>query len=199
MEQNFKSEVVIFNDSDISLEVNISPTEETVWLSLNDVSELFEKNKSTISRHINNIFNEGELDKSSTVAKNATVQIEGNREIIRDIDYYNLDVVISVGYRVKSKRATRFRKWATSVLKDYAIKGYAINNNKIDYNTQLKLLKLLERTTNQLESLEILAVLENYTLALQLLDDYDHQIIQKPKGKLTTYRLDYQECIEIVN
>lgn len=98
-----ENKVIIFNDDSLSVEVNVSPEEDTVWLSLNDISELFDKNKSTISRHINNIFNEGELDKSSTVAKNATVQMEGNREIIREIDFYNLDVVISVGYRVKSK------------------------------------------------------------------------------------------------
>lgn len=113
--------------------------------------------------------------------------------------YYNSDVIISVGYRVKSKRGIQFRKWATSVLKDYAIKGYAININKIDYNTQLKLIKLLERTTNQLESSEILAVLENYTLALQLLDDYDHHSIKKPKGSESTYRLTYDECIILID
>lgn len=195
MEQNFKSEVVIFIDENLSLEVNITPDSDTVWLTQDQISLLFETARSSISYHISNIFKEGELDRDTSVE----IFDRSKRKASRPPMYYNLDVIISVGYRVKSKRGIQFRKWATSVLKDYAVKGYAINNNKIDYNTQLKLLKLLERTTNQLESLEILAVLENYTLALQLLDDYDHQIIQKPKGKLTTYRLDYQECIEIVN
>lgn len=189
-----ENKVIIFNDDSLSVEVNVSPEKDTVWLSLNDISELFDKNKSTISRHINNIFNEGELDKSSTVAKNATVQMEGNREIIREIDFYNLDVVISVGYRVKSKRATKFRKWATSVLKEYAIKGYVLNETKINYEKQLQLIKILERTDNQIESKEILNILEQYTLGLQLLDDYDHQRIAKPKGVSSTYLLKYDEC-----
>jgi len=114
LKNNNKNEVVIFSDYDLSLEVNVSPSEDTIWLSLNQISGLFEKDKSTISRHIGNIYTEGELDIESTVAKNATVQTEGERKILRDIDYYNLDVVLSVGYRVKSKRATLFRKWATN-------------------------------------------------------------------------------------
>lgn len=108
-------------------------------------------------------------------------------------------MIISVGYRVKSSRATRFRKWATSVLKDYAIKGYAININKVNYDKQLQLLKLLERTTDQIEAKEILDILEGYTLGLQLFDDYDHQRIRKPKGNSSTYVLEYNECINLVN
>lgn len=108
-----ENKIVLFSDNDIALEVNISPDEDTVWLSLDQISELFQKNKSTISRHIKNIFQEEELDENSTVANFATVQTEGNRQIKRNIAYYNLDVIISVGYRVKSPRGVVFRKWAT--------------------------------------------------------------------------------------
>ncbi len=195
MEQNFTNEVVIFNDDNLSLEVNITPDSDTVWLTQDQISDLFETARSSVSYHISNIFKEGELDRDTSVE----IFDRSKRKASRPPMYYNLDVIISVGYRVKSKRGIQFRKWATSVLKDYAIKGYAINKNKIDNNTQLKLIKLLERTTNQLESSEILAVLENYTLALQLLDDYDHQRINKPKGSESTYRLTYDECMILID
>jgi Virulence protein len=112
--------------------------------------------------------------------------------------YYNLDVIISVGYRVKSKRGIAFRKWATQILKEYAVKGYAINQSKIDYDKYMKVLKLLENTTTQLEATEILNILEQYTLGLQLLDDYDHQRISKPKGENSIYQLTYEDCLVLI-
>jgi hypothetical protein len=124
-----KSNMVIYNDGE--LELNVSVENETVWLSQSQLCELFGRDKSVVSRHIRNIFSDGELEKSSTVAKNATVQFEGGREILREIEYYNLDVIISVGYRVKSQKGVRFRQWATSVLKSYITNGYAINSEKI--------------------------------------------------------------------
>ena len=124
-----KSDMVIYNDGE--LELNVSVENETVWLSQSQLCELFGRDKSVVSRHIRNIFSDGELEKSSTVAKNATVQFEGGREILREIEYYNLDVIISVGYRVKSQKGVRFRQWATSVLKSYITNGYAINSEKI--------------------------------------------------------------------
>lgn len=206
MEQIDNNEVIVFNDKDLTLEVNVSPKEDTVWLSLNQISDLFEKNKSTVSRHINNIINEREIDDISSVAKNATELIDkfdprtGKiRKTPVIVTYYNLDMIISVGYRVKSARATRFRKWATSVLKDYAMKGYVINELKINHDKYLQLLNILNRTSHQIESKEILDILEQYTLGLQLLDDYDHQRIQKPKGVHSTYRLEYNECIRLIN
>lgn len=108
-------------------------------------------------------------------------------------------MIISVGYRVKSSRATKFRKWATSLLKDYAIKGYAINQNKVSYEKYLQLINVLERTSDLIESKEILNILEHYTLSLQLLDDYDHQRIEKPKGNDSTYKLQYDECVDVVD
>lgn len=119
------NEIVIFKDNELELNVSLSTEENTVWLSLDAMSKLFDKNKSTISRHIKNIFDEGELDGQVTVANFATVQVEKEREVKRNITYYNLDVIISVGYRVKSKRGIIFRQWANKVLKQYLLQGYA--------------------------------------------------------------------------
>lgn len=119
---------IILYQSENSTQLEVRIEDETVWLSLNQMSDLFERDKSVISRHIRNVFEEGELDSLSTVAKNATVQNEGGKEVLRQIDFYNLDVIISVGYRVKSKRGTQFRIWANSILKEYLMKGYVLNH-----------------------------------------------------------------------
>ena len=111
------------------MEVNLK--DETLWLSLDQIAELFQRNKSTISRHIKNIFEEGELNPKTTVAKFATVQKEGDRKVERNIDYYNLDMIISVGYRVNSLQDTHFRIWATQVLKEYMIKGFAMDDDRL--------------------------------------------------------------------
>ena len=123
-------EVIKFENGNVELEVNVSPEEETVWLSLNGMCLLFDRDKSVISRHIKNIFMEGELEEKQTVAKNATVQNEGGKTVTRTIEYFNLDVIISVGYRVKSKNGIIFRKWANSVLKEYLLKGYSLNKDR---------------------------------------------------------------------
>lgn len=123
------SNLVVYNDGELELKVSVE--KDSVWLSQNQLCELFDRDKSVISRHIRNIFIEKELEQFSTIAKNATVQIEGNREILREIEYYNLDIVISVGYRVKSQKGVRFRQWATTILKSYIQNGYVINGEKI--------------------------------------------------------------------
>ena len=127
-----RSEIVIFETEDQQVKLEVNLENETVWLNRNQMSELFDRDVKTIGKHINNALKE-ELsgDNSSTVAKFATVQIEGGREVERNIEYYNLDVIISVGYRVKSKRGVEFRRWANSVLKQYILKGYAVNNHRI--------------------------------------------------------------------
>lgn len=127
-----KTSLVAFRDGAFELDVAVSATDNTVWLTLDQVSLLFEKDKSTVSRHIKNIFSEHELEKEATVAKYATVQLEGSRSVERLIEYYNLDVIISVGYRVKSKRGIAFRKWATTVLNDYLLRGYAENKRSLE-------------------------------------------------------------------
>ena len=127
-----KTSLAAFRDGAFELDVAVSATDNTVWLTLDQVSLLFEKDKSTVSRHIKNIFSEHELEKEATVAKYATVQLEGSRSVERLIEYYNLDVIISVGYRVKSKRGIAFRKWATTVLNDYLLRGYAENKRRLE-------------------------------------------------------------------
>ena len=150
-------EIVKFDNGDFELDVNVSPREDTVWLSLKELCTLYGRDKSVISRHINNIFKEKELDRGSTVAKNAHVQFEGNRKIKREIEFFNLDVIISLGYRVHSKNGVIFRKWANRILKDYLIKGFVINPKKVeitidDWNALNNRLSYLETKTNQIEN-----------------------------------------------
>ena len=151
---NIKTELVIFEsqNSDIKLKVNVD--NETVWLSQNQMTQLFDTTKQNISLHLNNIFKEGELDKNSSVKEYLTVQKEGERQVSRNTKYYNLDVIISVGYRVKSQRGVEFRKWANKVLKEYIVKGYAVNNNRL--NQLDKIVEIMQRTDNLLESKQIL-------------------------------------------
>ena len=170
---------------------------ETVWLSLDQIAALFQRDKSTISRHIRNLYAEQELDKASTVANFATVQQEGARQVERYIDYYNLDVIISVGYRVKSQRGVEFRKWANSVLKEYILKGYAINDARLKQLN--KVVQLLKRTQDSLDSKQVLTVVENYSKALDLLDAYDHQNMQRPTGDQAVYVLSYEECRQVID
>jgi Virulence protein len=126
MSENDNNQLVLFNSSDGMISLPVAVKNDSVWLTLDQISELFDRDKSTVSRHIHNVYRENELDTSSTVAKIATVQLEGTRKIERTLEYYNLDVIISVGYRVKSQRGVEFRRWANSVLKQYILQGYAV-------------------------------------------------------------------------
>lgn len=191
------NEIVIFETEDKSISLPVTIENETVWLSLNQICSLFGRDKSVISRHINNVFKEGELDQSATVANFATVQEEGTREISRNIAYYNLDVIISVGYRVKSKRGVEFRRWANSVLKQYIMQGYAVNNNRIKQLGEM--IRIMKRTEESLDSKQVLSVIEKYNAALDLLDSYDHQTMTRPKGNAATYILTYEECMSVIN
>ena len=190
-----KNEIVLFEteDNDIKLEVPVN--EETVWLNRQQMAELFDRDIKTIGKHINNALHE-ELD-FSTVAKFATVQNEGGRKVTREIEYYNLDVIISVGYRVKSKRGIEFRRWANSVLKQYILQGYAVNDKRI---AQLgEVIKIMKRTENTLDGRQVLTVIEKYSAALELLDSYDHQSMNRPKGNDATYVLTYEECMDVIS
>jgi prophage maintenance system killer protein len=204
-----KGEIVIYKASDGTTQLDVKLEEETVWLNLNQISLLLQKDKSVISRHINNVFKEGELDKIPTVAKFATVQKEGNRAINREIEFYNLDVIISVGYRVKSKRGTQFRIWANSVLKDYLVEGYVLNEKRLKEQTDKikELEKTLEIFSNVAEHYQlnrdefsgILKVVSDYTRALDLLDDYDHQRLKIERtSKDELFRIDYDSAKKIV-
>lgn len=196
-----RNEIILFENQGVKLEVNLK--DETVWLSLEQMTELFSRDKSVISRHINNIYKEKELDRSATVAKFATVKNESGRTVTRNIDYYNLDVIISVGYRVKSKEGTKFRQWANKILKDYMLKGYAVNQKRLEYlEKTIKLIDIANRIDERLEgndAKEILKVIGEYSKALDLLDDYDHRTLKKIQGNVDTRKIEYQECINIIN
>ena len=190
------NEIVIFETEDKQVKLPVAVDNETVWLNRNQISELFDRDVKTIGKHINNALKEELYVDNSTVAKFATVQIEGEREVERNIEYYSLDVIISVGYRVKSKRGVEFRRWANSVLKQYILKGYAVNDNRI---RQLgEVIRIMKRTENELDSKQVLSVIEKYSNALDLLDSYDHQNMTRPKGNEATYVLQYEECMEVI-
>ena len=188
------NEIILFENQGVKLEVNLK--NETVWLNLEQMTELFNRDKSVLSRHINNIYKEGELDRNSTVAKFATVQNESGRTVTRNIEYYNLDVIISVGYRVKSKEGTKFRQWANKVLKDYMLKGYAVNQKRLEYlEKTIKLIDIANRIDERLEgndAKEILKVIGSYSKALNILDDYDHKKLKKVKGNIDERKIKYE-------
>ena len=192
-----KNEIVIFETEDKRISMPVMVEKESVWLNRNQMAELFGRDVKTIGKHINNALNEELNRDSATVANFATVQIEGEREVIREIEHYNLDVIISVGYRVKSQRGVEFRRWANSVLKQYIMQGYAVNNNRIKQLGEV--IRIMKRTENALDSQQVLSVIEKYNTALNLLDSYDHQNMQRPKGNEATYVLTYEECKTVID
>ena len=190
-----KNELITFKDGTLELNVPVSWEQETVWLTRNQMAELFDRDVKTIGKHINNALKE-ELD-NSTVANFATVQMEGGREVERNIEHYNLDMIISVGYRVKSTRGVQFRKWANSILKQYIIQGYAVNANRM--NQLGEVIRIMKRTENSLDAKQVLSVIEKYSLALDLLDDYDPQTMKRPDGNKAVYILSYEECRQVID
>ena len=190
-----KNEIILFENQNVKLEVNMK--DETVWLNREQLSILFDRDVKTIGKHINNALKE-ELD-SSVVAKFATTAKDGKTY---QVEYYNLDMIISVGYRVKSQNGIIFRKWANKILKDYMIKGYAINQKRLEcLEKTVKLIDIANRANENLESAdakEILKVIGNYSKALDLLDDYDHRTLLKPKGSNSKKQIKYEDCLEII-
>ena len=194
-----ENEVILFKERDLTLEVTVSPEEETVWLTQKQMADLFEVSTDNISLHIKNILKEGELD-DSTTEKSSVVQKEGTRTVKRTINIYNLDMILSVGYRVNSKKGIMFRKWANKVLKDYMIKGYALNEKRLEtLNKTIEIQSRIISSTLELDNDEVYKVVNEYTRALNLLDSYDHQSLIKPKGSNTLYRLSYEECRKLIN
>lgn len=183
----------MFTDDDLKLEVPITPEQETVWLTQEQMSVLFETARSSIAYHIGNIFKEGELDKNTSVE----IFDRSENKASRPPMYYNLDVIISVGYRVKSKRGVAFRKWANSVLKQYIIKGYAVNHNRM--NQLNEVIRVMKRVENSLDTKQVLTVVERYSQALELLDTYDHQNMGRPTGRKVSYILTYEECRKVID
>ena len=198
-----KNEIILFENQGVKLEVNVK--DETVWLNLDQMAELFGRDKSVISRHIKNALAE-ELKDDLVVAKFATTTkhgaIEGKTQT-HMVDYYNLDMIISIGYRVKSNQGVVFRKWANKVLKDYMLKGYAVNQRRLEYlEKTIKLIDIANRIDERLENddaKEILKVIGEYSRALDMLDEYDHKTLKKPDGNVDTRVITYDDCITIIN
>ena len=181
-----KNDIVMFKNGELELEVNVTPEKETVWLTQDQMSSLFDTARSSIAYHINNIFKEGELQRDTSVEIFDRSQGKASRPPM----YYNLDVIISVGYRVKSQRGIAFRKWATSILKDYMIKGYAINEKRLEIlNKTIDIQTKMLATAYELDEKELLDVIEAYQNTLSLLDDYDHGSFSKPEEKETMVKL----------
>ena len=198
-----KNEIVLFKNQNVKLEVNMK--DETVWLSLDQMAKLFGRDRTVITRHINNIFNDKELEKKEVCAKFAHTTQHGaltNKFQTRKLEYYNLDMIISVGYRVKSQNGIIFRKWATKILKEYMIKGYSVNQKRLEYlEKTVKLIDIAGRIDTKLkgnEAQEIIKVINNYSNALDLLDDYDHKRIIKPNGTKDNKKITYEDCLNII-
>ena len=195
-----KNEIILFEDQNVKLEVNMK--DETVWLSQQQMAELFDSSRTNVIEHINNNYKDGELEKFSTCQDFRQVRKEGKRSVTRKIPFYNLDMIISVGYRINSKRGIAFRKWANKVLKEYLLKGYAVNKKRLDYlEKTIKLIDIAGRIDHELkgsEAQEIIKVINNYSNALNLLDDYDHKTMTKPKGTSSTDKIKYEDCMDIV-
>ena len=205
---DLNNEIVIYQSEDGKTQLDVKLEGETVWLTQTQMSELFQTDRTVINRHIRNIYKSGELEEEATCAKNAQVRIEGNRTVSRSIPYYNLDMIISVGYRVNSIRGVRFRQWANSVLKQYLIKGYAVNERirKQQISELRQLVQVLGRTLQQQpvpttdESNALFKVVVDYTYALDTLDDYDYQrlSISKTTSK-ETFHATYENAMKEIN
>ena len=188
-----KDEIVLFENGELALEVNVSPQLETVWLSSNQMALLYGRDEKTIRKHVNKIFADGELDRESNTQK---MRVDGVKQ---SVAFYSLDVILAVGYRVNSKRGIAFRKWANNVLKQYIMKGYALNERRLQ-----ALRKTVDIQTRMLadaldiEEKDVLRAVNEYTEALLLLDQYDHQTLCKPDGSAPIYRITYDECTRMV-
>lgn len=186
------NEIVIFTDGDVNIEVQINPEEETVWLTQKQMGELFGVKQATLSEHINNIIMSGELDETSIGFSDKST---GGRKP----KIYNLDMILSVGYRVNSKRGIAFRKWANNILKQYIMKGYAINEKRLQaLQKTVDIQSRMLADALDIEETDVLRAVNEYTDALLLLDQYDHQKLCKPTGNKPIYRITYEECVEMV-
>lgn len=198
------NEIIIFENQGVKLEVNMK--DETVWLNQTQMANLFEKDRTVITKHINNILNSGELLKEEVSAKFAHTTKHGsmpNKTQTKEVIYYNLDMIISVGYRVNSKKGIAFRKWATSVLKDHLLKGYSINQKRLEFlEKKVQLIDIASRIEDDInadEAKEIINVINEYNEALDLLDEYDHRTLKVPKGTKSDEVITYENCLDIIS
>ena len=192
-----ENQIVVFKDGALELDVKITPEQDTVWLTQAQISELFQKERTVITKHINNVFKEGELDRNAVCANFAHTASDGKTY---NVSYYSLDVIISVGYRVKSQRGIAFRRWASGVLKQYLLAGYAVNEKRLAaMNKVIQIQSGIIAGAVGINAADVLKVIQEYSRALQLLDDYDHQCVTHPEGTACTYRLQYNECMDLVH
>ena len=209
-EEFSKGEIVIYTAADGSVSLDARLENDTIWLTQDLMARLFETTVPNINMHIKNIYEEEELEQDRTIKDFLIVRKEGNRTVSRNIAHYNLDMILSVGYRIKSKTATQFRRWATSVLKDFMTKGYALNEKRLkEQQTQILTLKnsiaLMERSLiEQIDSLDVAKdvskILHNFALGLNLLDDYDHkQLDTKGLNKTEAKRITKEEFLKVIN
>ena len=193
-----RNEIILFENQGVRLEVNLK--DETVWLTQKQMAELFGKDRRTITRHIQNIYKDEELSENSVCSFFEHTAEDGKKY---NVQYYNLDMIISVGYRVNSKQGIKFRQWVTKILKDYMLKGYAINQRRLDYlEKTVKLIDIANRMDERLEAgdaKEILKVIGDYSKALNLLDDYDHRTLKKIDGNIDERKIEYHKCLDIIN
>lgn len=194
-----KFEIVKFVDNEFELDFRTDIDKNTVWLTQKEMASLFDVNISDISKHISNILKDSELD-NSTSEESSVVQVEGNREVTRKLKIYNLDMIISVGYRVKSKRGIVFRTWANKILKEYLIQGYSVNQKRLEkLNKVIDIQNKMLASALNIDSYELSEVIKTYTNALDLLDDYDHQRLERPKGNDAIYKIEYNEARSIID
>lgn len=203
-----ENKIVIYQTEDGQTQIDVRLENETVWLTQAQMVELFQTTKQNVSLHVGNVFKEGELEQEATVKEYLTVQNEGNRKVTRKVKYYNLDVIISVGYRVKSKRGTAFRIWARQIIKDYLVKGYAVNERirKEQIGELRQLVQVVGRAINNqelpntTESQDLLNVVVDYTYALDTLDNYDYERLTIDKTtKQEPFHATYENAMEAIN
>ena len=185
-----QTDIVLFETKDKSVSLPVEVKDETVWLSVSQMAILFDREDSNIRRHVLNVFKENEVEENNNVQK-----IHVNN-VKKPVPFYSLDVIISVGYRVKSNRGVEFRRWANSVLKQYILQGYTLNQKRIKQLGEV--IRIMKRTENELDSKQILSVIERYNNTLDLLDAYDHQTLKRPKGNQATHVLTYEECMSVI-
>ena len=192
-----KNEIVLFESRDGAVTLTVPVRDESVWLTRMQMADLFDVTPQNITIHLKKVYAAGELEREATSKDFLLVQTEGGRQITRSVKCYSLDAIISVGYRVNSTRATQFRIWATRILKDYIIRGYAINRERMRQLGQT--VEVMKRVANSLDVEQVLDVVNAYSTALDLLDGYDHQTIAKPKAKGRSVALSYEECRRFID
>ena len=190
-----KNEIVLFESKDSKVSLPVKIDTDTVWLTQAQIAQLFGKDRTVIGRHIRNAISDGEIDATTMCAKSAHMGKDADQ--VYNVDIYNLEVIIAVGYRVHSPRGVEFRRWATGVLKEYIVRGYAINRERMRQLGQT--VEVMKRVANSLDVEQVLDVANAYSTALDLLDGYDHQTIAKPKAKGRSVELSYEECRRFID